>query len=152
MVRAREPGRAGHIPAPFQPLLLCPLGRGGDVFTSGGRGGPAGGLVMSGYILKEAARAVTCQMDWQRGHLKPGERVTADLGWTVQPGSSAPGELVVAEQRHDVFRSWALLEGGVPGRVYMVCNRVRTDDERVLSRAIVLRIAMGGGPAVRSSR
>ncbi len=101
---------------------------------------------MSGYVLKAAAAPLTYLMDWRRGHLAPGERVMRDLGWSVQPDEPAGAGLVVAEQAHDASRSWAAFEGGAPGCVYMVTNRVRTSDERVLARAIVVRIAMGVGP------
>jgi hypothetical protein len=101
---------------------------------------------MSGCVLKPADREVTFVMDWRRAHLAPGERVLRDLGWTVQP-DPRPGEgLRVAAQDHDGRRSWAAFEGGAPGRVYHVTNRVRTSDDRTLSRAIVLRIASGVGP------
>jgi len=54
--------------------------------------------------------------------------------------------LVVTEQGHDARRSWAVFEGGAPGRVYMVASRVRTSEDRVLSRAIIIRIALGMRP------
>lgn len=98
---------------------------------------------MSGYTLKSSTQTATCLMDWQNGYLAPGERITADLGWSVQPCLEDSGELEVVEQRHDLFRSWAKLVGGVRGRVYIVSNRVRTNDDRVLRRAIVMRIALG---------
>lgn len=98
---------------------------------------------MSGYALKSTAQAATCLMDWQNGYLAPGERITADLGWSVQPCHEGRGDLEIVEQRHDLFRSWAKLVGGVRGRVYIVSNRVRTNDDRVLRRAIVMRIALG---------
>ena len=98
---------------------------------------------MSGYALKSSAQTTTCLMDWQKGYLAPGERITADLGWSVQPCHEETGELEVVEQRHDLLRSWAKLINGVPGRVYIVSNRVRTNDDRVLRRAIVMRIALG---------
>ncbi len=101
---------------------------------------------MSGYVLKPADQAVTFVMDWRRGHLAPGEVVLRDLGWSVQPDGPPGAGLRVASQDHDAQTSWAALEGGAPGRVYHVTNRVRTSDDRVLSRGIVLRIATGGGP------
>lgn len=99
---------------------------------------------MSGYLLKPPHAPVTFLVDWRRGHLAPHERVARDLGWTVQ--SRRPGEppLEVAEQDHDRARSWAVFVGGAPGGFYLVTNSVRTDDERVLRRAVVVRIAAGG--------
>jgi hypothetical protein len=100
---------------------------------------------VSGYVLKPPDAPVTFVMDWRRGHLAPGERVLRDLGWSVQPDGPEGERLAVAEQAHDACRSWAAFEGGAPGRVYMVTNRVRTSDDRTLSRAIVIRIASGAG-------
>jgi hypothetical protein len=97
---------------------------------------------MSGYVLKPADEIVSFEMDWSKGYLAEGERISADLGWSVQPDLGAASELMVAEQGHDKTRSWAAFRGGVKGRVYMVSNRVRTYDDRVLSRAIVMRIAL----------
>ncbi len=98
---------------------------------------------MSGYVRKAPGAPVAITMDWGRGHLGPGERVARDLGWAIRP--SAPGELVVARQGQDACRTWAVLDGGVCGKVYIISNRVLTSDERVLARAIVLRVARGPG-------
>lgn len=100
---------------------------------------------MSGYVLKPADGSVVFVMDWRRGYLTPGEKVLRDLGWSVQP-STGEGDLAVVEQGHDAARSWARFAGGTPGRVHIVASRIRTTDDRVLSRAIVLRIASGEGP------
>lgn len=101
---------------------------------------------MSGYVLKPADSPVTFLMDWRRGYLAPGELVLRDLGWSIQPAPLAGARLRVTTQLHDEARSWAEFAGGDPGRVYMISNRVRTSDDRVLSRAIVMRIALGAGP------
>jgi hypothetical protein len=107
---------------------------------------------MSGYILKAAERQVRCTMDWRRGYLHAGEAVAADLGWTVTPHDGTPGDLVVVEQHHDPARSWAEFRGGREGVFYMVASRVRTSEDRVLERAIVMRIAKGPAPDLRSFR
>ncbi len=101
---------------------------------------------MSGYVLKAADSPVTFVMDWRRGYLAPREQVLRDLGWTVQPAPLKRERLRVAAQEHDATRSWAEFAGGAPGQVYMVTNRVRTTDDRVLSRAIVMRIALSERP------
>jgi hypothetical protein len=101
---------------------------------------------MSGYLLKPADRDAAFTIDWRRGYLGPGETVAADLGWSIEPQASAAGDLVVTERHHDVARTWARFGGGVPGRVYLIAGRVKTDRGRTLERAIVLRIASGPGP------
>lgn len=101
---------------------------------------------MSGYVLKPADAPVVVVMDWRRGHLAPGEKALRDLGWSVQPAGGEDGGLAVVEQAHDAARSWARFAGGTPGRVYLVTSRIRTTDDRVLGRAVVLRIALGPRP------
>ncbi len=101
---------------------------------------------MSGYVLKPADAPVEFVMDWRRGYLAPGEKVLRDLGWSVQPAGREGAGLAVVEQAHDAARSWARFAGGAPGRVYMVTSRIRTTDDRVLGRAIVMRIALGPRP------
>ncbi len=98
---------------------------------------------MSGYLLKPREDPGTFLMDWAKGYLDPGETLTADLGWCIQPSSQTNGDLAVEIQEFDHHRSWARFVGGVPGRFYMVSNRVRTTGDRVLSRGIVVRIALG---------
>jgi len=98
---------------------------------------------VSGFVLKPGGASVAWVMDWRRGHLAPRERVLRDLGWTVQPGGA--GELCVADQGHGPAASWAVFAGGRPGRSYIVTNRVRTSDDRVLARAIVVRVAPRAG-------
>ena len=97
---------------------------------------------MSGYLLKPADREAAFTMDWARGYLAPDETVAADLGWSIQPEAAA-GDLVVTEQHHDVARTRARFQGGVPGRVYLIAGRVETSAGRTLERTIVLRIALG---------
>ncbi len=106
---------------------------------------------MSGYVLKPPDAPVTYLIDWRRGYLAPRERVLRDLGWSVRSGAVEAPPLVVRVQEHDAHRSWAVFEGGAPGRVYLVASRVRTSDDRVLSRSVVIRIASGETPAVRIS-
>lgn len=106
---------------------------------------------MSGYVLKPKDQTVTYVMDWVRGYLAPRESVTGDLGWSIHSTADEDPPLTIVEQAHDAKSSWAEFSGGAPGRIYMISNRVRTNDDRILSRAIVMRIALGATPAVRSS-
>lgn len=101
---------------------------------------------MSGYVLKPADRPATCRFDWRDGYLAERERIVSDLGWGVQPHLAGAGDLAVIVQQNDRFRSWATLIGGRPGHFYFLSNRVRTSDDRVLSRSVVVRIALGQGP------
>lgn len=98
---------------------------------------------MSGYLLKPSEAPGTFVMDWTKGYLDPGETLNADLGWCIQPSSKEDGDLAIDMQKFDSHKSWARFVSGVPGRFYMVSNRVRTTGDRVLSRGIVVRVALG---------
>lgn len=97
---------------------------------------------MSGYVLKPADADIVHEIDWSVGHLDDGEKISADLGWSVLPDLGGADELRIMEQRHDRTTSKAVFSGGVPGRFYLISNRVRTFDDRVLARSIVMRIAV----------
>jgi hypothetical protein len=97
---------------------------------------------MSGYVLKPADADIVHEIDWSAGYLCEGEKLSADLGWSVLPDHGGADELRVTEQQHDARTSRAVFSGGVPGRFYLISNRVRTYDDRVLARSIVMRIAV----------
>jgi len=99
---------------------------------------------MSAYIVKLADATVSVEIDWLRGDLAAGERVTRDLGWSVRP-VGADGPRIVA-QAITPTRSRAVIDGGQPGRFHLVWCRVRTDRERLLCRAVVLRSVAGETP------
>jgi hypothetical protein len=96
---------------------------------------------MSAYVLKSVGATVGLEVDWLRGDLVEGERVARDLGWSIQP-VDADGPRVDS-QSITPTRSRATISGGRPGQFHLVWCRARTDRERVLCRAIVLRIASG---------
>lgn len=97
---------------------------------------------MSGYHLKPAGTRAVVVTDWRRGYLEPGERVAAIAGWSVH--AATPGEvgLRVVSARHGAARTRLAVEGGMPGRVYMLITRIKTDTGRALCRAVVVRIAL----------
>ena len=101
---------------------------------------------MSTYVLKAPQGRLTHALDWSKGYLVGRERITADLGWAVLPSAQC-SDLRVVEQHQDPSRTTAVLAGGQRGRFYLVSNRVRTTDDRVLSQSIVVRIAKGKSAA-----
>jgi hypothetical protein len=101
---------------------------------------------MSGYVLKRAGSPAVVETDWRRGHLAPGERVAAISSWSVHAAGGGEADLAVAGARHDGGRTWLTVEGGWPGRVYMLIPRTVTDAGRVLCRAVVVRIALDPRP------
>ena len=101
---------------------------------------------MSGYVLKPAAASAVVETDWRRGHLRPDERVAAISGWSVHAPAAAEADLAVVAAWHDGDRSWLTVEGGQPGRVFMLVARIVTDAGRALCRAVVVRIALDPRP------
>ncbi len=97
-------------------------------------------LPLGGYVLKRASSELDWVLSWAIGYLKPGELVEADLGWRVLP-VEGPEDLRVISQRIEQTASHAVVAGGVPGKVYMVCASVRTTLGRDLERCVVMRIA-----------
>lgn len=95
---------------------------------------------MSGYLLKPASEDAVARIDWREGYLDQGEYIDADLGWSVVP-ALGEGDPRIAEQSFEAGASLARVSHGVPGRIYMVSARARTNRGRDLERAIVLRIA-----------
>lgn len=94
---------------------------------------------MSAFILKAADAIARIKVDWQRGDLAEGERVMRDLGWSIRPvGDHGPA---IVSQSVTRTTSRAEIAGGQPDRFHLVWCRARTDRERVLCRAFVLRIA-----------
>ena len=94
---------------------------------------------MSGYVQKSVETRATCTIDWSEGYLQADEYVAGDLGWSVVP-SLGQGDAAVAMQSIDPRHSKAELIDGVPGKVYMVTARARTNRGREIERAIVLRV------------
>lgn len=99
---------------------------------------------MSGFVVKAADAVVRLEIDWRRGDLAAGETVVRDLGWSIRPAGDAGPKIV--SQAITPTGSRAEIAGGRPGRFHLVWCRARTNRERVLCRAIVLRIAPGRQP------
>jgi hypothetical protein len=95
---------------------------------------------MSAFVVKSARAALTYVLDWRAGYLAPRETVIDDLGWSVRFGREA-GDLLVVEQHHDFYRSWAEFRAGTPGAFYLISARVRTSRDRVLARTLVMRVS-----------
>lgn len=95
---------------------------------------------MSGYLLKNASSELDLVLSWANGFLETGEVVEADLGWCILP-VECEEDLKIEIQRFDCTASYAVVSGGVPGKVYMVSAHVRTSKGRDLERSTVMRIA-----------
>lgn len=91
--------------------------------------------------MKSASSELDLVLSWANGFLEPGEIVEADLGWCVLPVEN-DDDLKIELQRFDCTASYAVVSGGVPGKVYMVSAHVRTSNGRDLERSTVMRIAL----------
>ena len=95
---------------------------------------------MSGYFLKDPNSELEVSVDWLAGYLQRYERVRDDLGWSVRPVDVVPDELRVVSQECGSVSTKATFEGGIPGRIYMVSNRIRTTLGRELERTLMCRV------------
>lgn len=84
-------------------------------------------------FLKDPAARLDYAVDWSANYLSGGTIATSD--WDVQP----PGVIVSATVA-TATRTGATIEGGVPGTVYRVANRITLSDGRTDERALVIRI------------
>lgn len=100
------------------------------------------GFLMTAFVLKQVGKRLDYVLDWRSGYLEPLETIIDDLGWEIPNSPDGKRDLRITEQHHDFYRSWAEFSGGIPGKFYLVSNKVRTSRGRVLSQSIVVRIAI----------
>ncbi|MEM6438138.1 MAG: hypothetical protein AAF763_00360 [Pseudomonadota bacterium] len=93
---------------------------------------------MTVYVTKRPDETRDCAFEWTE--LKPAETLTEDLGWMIVPQSFEPDALTLTAAAQRAARSVATLTAGRAGRLYHVSNRVRTSLNRVLSRAVIVRV------------
>lgn len=88
------------------------------------------------YYLKDPQAVLDYSVEWGAGYLD-GQVVSRSV-WSVAPDE--PDGVRVATQAVSPTRTAVTLEGGVPGKVYRVTNRVTLSDERSDERTLVLRV------------
>lgn len=86
--------------------------------------------------LKDPGGRIDYAIDWAIGYLGGGTIIAST--WTVEPAEE--GGIVVAQMGFDPGRSVAVIEGGHPGHVYRVTNRVTTHDGREDERSLAIRV------------
>jgi len=94
---------------------------------------------MTDYVSKRPDEQRDYALEWP--DLEAAEVLTEDLGWQIVPQETAPDALSVTAAAQEAARSVATLSGGRPGHLYHVSNRARTSLGRVLSRALMIRVA-----------
>ena len=88
------------------------------------------------FFLKDPGARIDYAVDWGAGYLH-GETIAVS-DWSVAPVE--PGGVVPGSTLFSPTRTGATLEGGLPGQVYRVTNRVTLSDGRTDERSIALRV------------
>lgn len=89
-----------------------------------------------GIFLKDPAARLDYAVDWSTPYLAGASVASSD--WHVDPAE--PGGIVVGATVTAPTRTGATLEGGVPGHVYRIANRITLTDGRVDERALAVRV------------
>jgi hypothetical protein len=89
------------------------------------------------FLLKDPGAVLDYSIDWGAEYLAAGE-LLASSEWSASP-QEADG-VMIAGSDFDASSSKVTASGGVPGRIYRLINRVRTDAGRVDERSIVIRV------------
>lgn len=86
-----------------------------------------------GMFLKDPAARLDYAVDWSANYLGPATIAVSD--WDVEP----PGVTVSAAVLTPT-RTGATIDGGTPGMIYRVVNRITLSDGRTDDRSLVIRI------------
>lgn len=89
-----------------------------------------------GFYLKDPGARIDYTVDWAAGYLA-GDTIAASA-WIVAPEEA--GGIAVAGMTSEPARALATLEGGVPGHVYRVTNRVTLTSGRIEERTLSIRV------------
>lgn len=88
------------------------------------------------FFLKDPGASIDYAVEWGAGYL--GAQTIAASQWSVEPDE--PAGVHVGATLAAPTRTGATLNGGVPGQVYRVRNRVTLSDGRIDERSIALRV------------
>lgn len=86
--------------------------------------------------LKDPAARLDYAVDWGAGYLEA--QTVAASEWRVAP--AVEGGVVVAAELKSATRTAATIEGGIPGRIYRVTNKVTLSDGRKEARTLTIRV------------
>ncbi|WP_226895930.1 MULTISPECIES: hypothetical protein [Polymorphobacter] len=89
-----------------------------------------------GIFLKDPAARLDYAVDWSINVLNGATIAASD--WHVTPDE--PGGVAVGSTVTAPTRTGATLDGGVPGHVYRIANRIVLTDGRADERALAVRI------------
>jgi hypothetical protein len=88
-------------------------------------------------VLKDPASVLDYAIDWGAQYLDPDD-LLAESSWSVAPVEEG-GVAVVGSDITDRI-STVNVQGGIPGRIYRLFNRVVTQSGRIDERSVVLRV------------
>jgi hypothetical protein len=88
------------------------------------------------FLLKDPGAILDYAIDWGAEYL--GSDLIADSIWSVSP--EEPGGVAVAGSEFDTQFATVKAEGGLPGRLYRLSNRVTMQSGRIDERSITLRV------------
>lgn len=86
-----------------------------------------------GIFLKDPAARLDYAVDWSANYLDTATITASD--WTVEPAGATVSATLMTPTR-----TGATIDGGVPGAVYRIVNRITLSDGRRDDRAVVIRI------------
>lgn len=86
-----------------------------------------------GMFLKDPAARLDYAVDWSATLL--GGTTIAASDWQVEPAGATVGATMLSPTR-----TGAVIEGGVPGMVHRITNRITLSDGRSDDRSLVIRI------------
>ena len=96
---------------------------------------------MSGYFIKAQEAQTEYAIDWAKRHLRDGELVAEDLGWSIVPQQDPPAGLETLAMWSSGSMTGLTVGAGTPGLVYVLTGTILTTDNRVVSHAVALRIS-----------
>jgi hypothetical protein len=88
-------------------------------------------------VLKDPASVLDYAIDWGAQYLDPTDML-AESSWSVVPVEDG-GVAIVSSDISDRV-STVNVQGGVPGRIYRLFNRVVAQSGRIDERSVVLRV------------
>ncbi len=86
-----------------------------------------------GMFLKDPAARLDYAVDWSTNYL--GSATIAGSDWDVEPPGATVATTVLSANR-----TGATIEGGVPGEIYRIVNRITLSDGRRDDRSLVIRV------------
>lgn len=86
--------------------------------------------------IKDPDARIDYQIDWGADYLE--EQFITASQWTIAPAEA--GGLALVSDSYSLTRAAVQVEGGMPGAVYQLTNRVTLNDGQIDERSIAVRV------------